>query len=49
MKKVITITVLAMIASEAAIAGVITGTVTSDSKGLSISGVVYLIHGLRII
>jgi hypothetical protein len=37
-KKVIIITVLAVIATEAAIAGTITGTVTSDSNGLSISG-----------
>jgi len=48
-KKVIIITVLAAITTEAAIAGVITGTVTGDSNGLSISGVGYLIPGLRII
>ena len=48
MKKVIIITVLVVIATEAAIAGAITGIVTSDSNGLSISGVGYLNPGLRL-
>ena len=49
MKKVIIITVLAVIATNATITGAITGTVTSDSNGLLISGVGYLTHRLRII
>ncbi len=49
MKKVIIITVLAVTVTEAVIAGAITGTVTSDSNGLPISSVGYLLFGLRII